>query len=184
MISKEGYLFIRNENKEFKKKYFIVKEDGIIYIRIEDPEPALKEIVNLKFSTAKESNDYDVLYCIELTSALSKKPFVFQADTEIAMHEWINTIRNLTEKLLFSNNMYSEQLPSKMSIEHNNSLFEKSKVDTKYKEIIVNSIIDSNKCTDCGADKPSWISLNLCTIICLECSGIHRSMGTYANKSY
>ena len=30
------------------------------------------------------------------------------------------------------------------------------------------------RCADCGADNPDWVSINLATVICIECSGIHR----------
>jgi Arf-GAP/SH3 domain/ANK repeat/PH domain-containing protein len=38
-------------------------------------------------------------------------------------------------------------------------------------------------CADCGSDaKVDWVSLNLGIIICIECSGIHRSLGTHISK--
>ncbi|KAL1591602.1 hypothetical protein SLS60_011852 [Paraconiothyrium brasiliense] len=42
----------------------------------------------------------------------------------------------------------------------------------------------SNKvCADCGSDsKVDWVSINLGIVICIECSGIHRSLGTHISK--
>ncbi|KAI8139715.1 hypothetical protein BJV82DRAFT_563547 [Fennellomyces sp. T-0311] len=37
-------------------------------------------------------------------------------------------------------------------------------------------------CADCGDDNPDWCSLNLGIILCIECSGIHRSLGTHISK--
>ncbi|KAI8371157.1 hypothetical protein EDC96DRAFT_501670 [Choanephora cucurbitarum] len=37
-------------------------------------------------------------------------------------------------------------------------------------------------CADCSAKDPDWCSLNLGILICIECSGIHRSLGTHISK--
>jgi Arf-GAP with SH3 domain, ANK repeat and PH domain-containing protein len=38
-------------------------------------------------------------------------------------------------------------------------------------------------CADCGSDqKVEWVSINLGIIICIECGGIHRSLGTHISK--
>ncbi|KAF9879251.1 PH domain-containing protein [Colletotrichum karsti] len=38
-------------------------------------------------------------------------------------------------------------------------------------------------CADCGSGaKVEWVSINLAIIVCIECSGIHRSLGTHISK--
>ncbi|ROT36840.1 PH domain-containing protein [Sodiomyces alkalinus F11] len=38
-------------------------------------------------------------------------------------------------------------------------------------------------CVDCGSGaKVEWVSINLAVILCIECSGIHRSLGTHISK--
>lgn len=38
-------------------------------------------------------------------------------------------------------------------------------------------------CVDCGSGiKTEWVSINLAIILCIECSGIHRSLGTHISK--
>ncbi|CAD6447896.1 47dccf4c-2db9-4a7e-9819-066e9dead1ea [Sclerotinia trifoliorum] len=38
-------------------------------------------------------------------------------------------------------------------------------------------------CADCGSGiKTEWVSINLAIILCIECSGIHRSLGTHISK--
>jgi Arf-GAP/SH3 domain/ANK repeat/PH domain-containing protein len=43
---------------------------------------------------------------------------------------------------------------------------------------------EGNKwCSDCGsAIKVEWVSINLGIVLCIECSGIHRSLGTHISK--
>ncbi|ORE10827.1 ArfGap-domain-containing protein [Rhizopus microsporus var. microsporus] len=40
----------------------------------------------------------------------------------------------------------------------------------------------NHSCADCGAKDPDWCSLNLGVLLCIECSGIHRSLGTHISK--
>ncbi|XP_059924231.1 arf-GAP with GTPase, ANK repeat and PH domain-containing protein 1-like isoform X3 [Gadus macrocephalus] len=37
-------------------------------------------------------------------------------------------------------------------------------------------------CVDCDAPNPTWASLNLGALICIECSGIHRNLGTHLSR--
>ena len=38
-------------------------------------------------------------------------------------------------------------------------------------------------CADCNSDiKTEWVSINLGIVLCIECSGIHRSLGTHVSK--
>ncbi|XP_023279438.1 arf-GAP with GTPase, ANK repeat and PH domain-containing protein 1-like [Seriola lalandi dorsalis] len=40
----------------------------------------------------------------------------------------------------------------------------------------------NNFCVDCDAPNPTWASLNLGALICIECSGIHRNLGTHLTR--
>ncbi|KAG7518797.1 arf-GAP with Rho-GAP domain, ANK repeat and PH domain-containing protein 3 isoform X1 [Solea senegalensis] len=37
-------------------------------------------------------------------------------------------------------------------------------------------------CADCKAPNPDWASINLCVVICKNCAGQHRSLGTMVSK--
>ncbi|KAJ5674843.1 uncharacterized protein N7477_004777 [Penicillium maclennaniae] len=49
---------------------------------------------------------------------------------------------------------------------------------------LVRDADEGNKwCADCGSSsKVEWVSINLGVILCIECSGIHRSLGTHISK--
>ncbi|RVE72800.1 hypothetical protein OJAV_G00041250 [Oryzias javanicus] len=40
----------------------------------------------------------------------------------------------------------------------------------------------NNFCVDCNAPNPTWASLNLGALLCIECSGIHRNLGTHVSR--
>ncbi|CAG0902052.1 unnamed protein product [Darwinula stevensoni] len=44
-------------------------------------------------------------------------------------------------------------------------------------------VVEGNlACCDCDAPNPDWASLNLGTLICIECSGIHRNLGSHISR--
>lgn len=51
------------------------------------------------------------------------------------------------------------------------------------KNPLVKQILSANPiCADCGQKRPEWVSLNLGVLVCIECSGVHRSLGVHLSK--
>ncbi|XP_054556152.1 arf-GAP with GTPase, ANK repeat and PH domain-containing protein 1 isoform X2 [Talpa occidentalis] len=46
----------------------------------------------------------------------------------------------------------------------------------------IRSIRGNSHCVDCEAQNPNWASLNLGALMCIECSGIHRNLGTHLSR--
>merc|ERR1712048_1409305 len=44
---------------------------------------------------------------------------------------------------------------------------------------IIKALPGNDKCADCGRNEPRWASVSFGTTFCLECSGIHRSLGVH-----
>ncbi|KAJ6666765.1 hypothetical protein lerEdw1_020489 [Lerista edwardsae] len=46
----------------------------------------------------------------------------------------------------------------------------------------IRTVRGNSFCVDCDAPNPDWASLNLGALICIECSGIHRNLGTHLSR--
>jgi len=52
----------------------------------------------------------------------------------------------------------------------------------KIVEIAEDERLGNNKCADCRALDPKWASWSLGIVLCIDCSGRHRSLGTHISK--
>lgn len=46
-------------------------------------------------------------------------------------------------------------------------------------QAIVKAIPGNDRCMECGMKSPQWASVSFGTVFCLECSGVHRSLGVH-----
>ncbi|XP_073407809.1 arf-GAP with GTPase, ANK repeat and PH domain-containing protein 3 isoform X2 [Dendrobates tinctorius] len=46
----------------------------------------------------------------------------------------------------------------------------------------IRSVRGNSLCVDCDTASPDWASLNLGALMCIECSGIHRNLGTHLSR--
>ncbi|XP_073489755.1 arf-GAP with GTPase, ANK repeat and PH domain-containing protein 1 isoform X6 [Aquarana catesbeiana] len=61
----------------------------------------------------------------------------------------------------------------------------KSRLTSQNEALALQSIRNlpgNSHCVDCDAPNPDWASLNLGALMCIECSGIHRNLGTHLSR--
>ncbi|XP_068459875.1 arf-GAP with GTPase, ANK repeat and PH domain-containing protein 3 isoform X2 [Clinocottus analis] len=71
------------------------------------------------------------------------------------------------------------------SLQSCESIKNKSRLGSQSDAMAIQSIRNvrgNSFCVDCDAPNPDWASLNLGTLMCIECSGIHRNLGTHLSR--
>lgn len=82
--------------------------------------------------------------------------------------EWVHVIEQEIFKSLQSN------ISSKAKPQTSN--------DLASMQMIKDRVPGNCFCADCDSPKPEWASLNLGILMCIECSGIHRNLGSHISK--
>merc|ERR1712071_358886 len=94
----------------------------------------------------------------------------FEAASVEEREEWVTAI----EHQILSSLQGNESSKSKSRM---NSL-----VDAASIQSLRSTVIGNSNCADCDAPNPDWASLNLGILVCIECSGVHRNLGSHISK--
>lgn len=96
------------------------------------------------------------------------KQWHFEAATIDERDEWVQIIEQEIFKSLQANTSSKSKPPSSNDLASMQMIKER---------------VNGNKfCADCDAPTPEWASLNLGILMCIECSGIHRNLGSHISK--
>ncbi|XP_064289565.1 arf-GAP with GTPase, ANK repeat and PH domain-containing protein 1 isoform X7 [Passer domesticus] len=120
-------------------------------------------IANSGISSEQEENFEFIIV------SLTGQTWHFEATTYEERDAWVQAIE-------------SQILASLQSCESSKN---KSRLTSQNEAMALQSIrnIRGNAhCVDCEAQNPDWASLNLGALICIECSGIHRNLGTHLSR--
>ncbi|XP_055562239.1 arf-GAP with coiled-coil, ANK repeat and PH domain-containing protein 3 isoform X6 [Falco biarmicus] len=183
----EGYLFKRASNafKTWNRRWFSIQNSQLVYQK--KLKDALTVVVeDLRLCTVKPCEDIERRFCFEVVSPT--KSCMLQADSEKLRQAWIQAVQASIASAYRESpdSYYIERLdrtasPSTSSIDSATDSRERS---VKGETILqrVQSIPGNDQCCDCGQPDPRWASINLGILLCIECSGIHRSLGVHCSK--
>ncbi|XP_053139143.1 arf-GAP with GTPase, ANK repeat and PH domain-containing protein 1 isoform X10 [Hemicordylus capensis] len=115
--------------------------------------------------TAEEQEENFEFIIVSLTG----QTWHFEATTYEERDAWVQAIE-------------SQILASLQSCESSKN---KSRLTSQNEAMALQSIRNirgNSRCVDCEAQTPDWASLNLGALMCIECSGIHRNLGTHLSR--
>uniref|UniRef100_A0A674PLS8 Arf-GAP with GTPase, ANK repeat and PH domain-containing protein 3 n=1 Tax=Takifugu rubripes TaxID=31033 RepID=A0A674PLS8_TAKRU len=101
--------------------------------------------------------------------SLTGQTWNFEASTYEERELWVQSI----ESQIFA------------SLQSCESIKNKSRLGSQSDAMAIQSIRNvrgNSFCVDCDAPNPDWASLNLGALMCIECSGIHRNLGTHLSR--
>ncbi|XP_040606909.1 arf-GAP with coiled-coil, ANK repeat and PH domain-containing protein 2 isoform X10 [Mesocricetus auratus] len=191
-IVMEGYLFKRASNafKTWNRKkpdhirrWFSIQNNQLVYQKKFKDSPTVV-VEDLRLCTVKHCEDVERRFCFEVVSPT--KSCMLQADSEKLRQAWIKAVQTSIATAYREKGDESEKLdkkssPSTGSLDSGNESKEKLlKGESALQR--VQCIPGNSSCCDCGLADPRWASINLGITLCIECSGIHRSLGVHFSK--
>ncbi|CAL8374622.1 unnamed protein product [Gadus morhua 'NCC'] len=164
----QGYLFKRSrrKTKTWKRGWYTLKNNQLIYKK-SHKEPPLVLFEDLRLCAAKCFEQTERRFCFQLLSV--HKSCVLQADSQQGMKLWLEALQGNIDLEL--------QHTQEPALSHT------SKVPPGNTPLAGALGVPGNQsCCDCGEPDPRWASFNLGITVCIECSGIHRSLGVHLSK--
>ena len=177
VIEKYGYLSKQTTSimKDWKRRWFHLKKGSLYYYR-SAKESDCELVVNVLLCTVRECQN-ELRNCFEIISP-NRRVYVLQADTEYDMKRWIKIIQNCTEYML--TNQDDNSFTHSTNSNKPNHFDLQAKIELENKIPILKAL--NPYCVDCDSPDPEWYSINLGVAICIECSGVHRSLGVHISK--
>lgn len=147
--------------------------------------------VDLRTSIIKmDAEDTDLRLCFRIISPL--KTYTLQAENGADRMDWVNKITAVITSLLNShilqqhagNNDYARRASSNARSPNSHGLLEIDRIGNSAEPVsaVLKEIPGNDVCAECSAPEPDWASLNLGTLLCIECSGVHRNLGVHISK--
>eukprot|EP01091_Cochliopodium_minus_P019067 TRINITY_DN7895_c2_g1_i1.p1 TRINITY_DN7895_c2_g1~~TRINITY_DN7895_c2_g1_i1.p1 ORF type:complete len:984 (-),score=310.35 TRINITY_DN7895_c2_g1_i1:104-3055(-) len=136
--------------------------------------------INLLISTVRacgnkiDNKHKKNLFLFEVISPGTKK-IVLGCKTEEERAHWIKAISDI-----ISNSLDQQVLSSPEVNEKTNKVTSQLENDEVF--IKLQSVPGNKFCADCNSKDPKWASSNLGVLICVDCSGVHRSLGTHISR--
>ncbi|KAE8603746.1 hypothetical protein XENTR_v10014454 [Xenopus tropicalis] len=182
-IVMEGYLFKRASNafKTWNRRWFSIQNNQLVYQKKFKDNPTVV-VEDLRLCTVKPCEDIERRFCFEVVSPT--KSCILQADSDKLRQAWIKAVQTSIATAYREKGDEAEKAEKKPSVSITSPESETKENLVKGESALqrVQCIPGNTNCCDCGLSDPRWASINLGITLCIECSGIHRSLGVHFSK--
>uniref|UniRef100_A0AAY4EXK8 Arf-GAP with coiled-coil, ANK repeat and PH domain-containing protein n=1 Tax=Denticeps clupeoides TaxID=299321 RepID=A0AAY4EXK8_9TELE len=184
-IAMEGYLFKRatplySKLLFYSYIYIIFTNNQLVYQKKFKDNPTVV-VEDLRLCTVKHCEDIERRFCFEVVSPT--KSCMMQADSEKLRQAWIKAVQNSIATAFRDDaeKLEKRRSTSTGSLDSGGEPKEKTlKGESALQRVL--AIGGNTTCCDCGQPDPRWASINLGITLCIQCSGIHRSLGVHFSK--
>ncbi|KAM6931773.1 arf-GAP with coiled-coil, ANK repeat and PH domain-containing protein 2 isoform 2-T2 [Lycodopsis pacificus] len=177
-----GYLFKRSrrKSKTWKRCWFSIRDNQLIY-RKSHKEVSLVLFQDLRLCAVKPLENIDRRFCFELLSV--QKCCALQADSDLLKRSWFGALQrsiDLAYRQRDDARLSQPEEPPPPPCGGDSSPGPPAQRPPALGVALRGP--GNQRCCDCGEEEPRWASINLGVTVCIQCSGIHRSLGVHLSK--
>uniref|UniRef100_A0A8C7AD59 Arf-GAP with coiled-coil, ANK repeat and PH domain-containing protein n=1 Tax=Neovison vison TaxID=452646 RepID=A0A8C7AD59_NEOVI len=188
----EGHLFKRASNafKTWSRRWFTIQSNQLVYQK-KYKDPVTVVVDDLRLCTVKLCPDSERRFCFEVVSP--SKSCLLQADSERLLHRWVSAVQSSIASA-FSQARLDDSprgpgqgsgylaAGSSATLGCGGMARGREPGGGGHVAAQVQGVDGNAQCCDCREPAPEWASINLGVTLCIECSGIHRSLGVHFSK--